>query len=35
MANKRHKPEATVTKLRQFDLLDGQGMACVDATQGV
>jgi hypothetical protein len=26
MANKRHKPEEIVTKLRQVDVLVGQGM---------
>jgi hypothetical protein len=29
MANKRHKPEEIVTKLRQVDVLVGQGMARV------
>ena len=32
MANKRHKPEEIVTKLRQVDVLVGQGMARIDAT---
>ena len=27
MANKRHKPEEIVTKLRQVEVLVGQGMA--------
>ena len=31
MANKRHKPEEVVTKLRQVDVLVGQGMARIDA----
>ena len=31
MANKRHKPEEIVQKLRQVDVLVGQGMARVDA----
>ena len=31
MANKRHKPEEIVTKLRQVDVLVGQGMARIDA----
>jgi hypothetical protein len=31
MGNKRHKPEEIVTKLRQVELLVGQGMARVDA----
>lgn len=31
MANKRHKPEEVVQKLRQVDVLVGQGMARVDA----
>ena len=31
MANKRHKPEEIVSKLRQVDVLVGQGMARVDA----
>ncbi len=32
MANKRHKPEEMFQKLRQVDLLVGQGMARVEAT---
>ncbi|MBK0400133.1 IS3 family transposase [Limibaculum sp. M0105] len=35
MANKRHKPEEIVTKLRQVDVLVGQGMARVDAIREV
>jgi len=35
MANKRHKPEEIVTKLRQVDVLVGQGMARVDAIRQV
>ena len=31
MGNKRHKPEEIVTKLRQVEVLVGQGMARVDA----
>lgn len=31
MANKRHKPEETVQKLRQVDILVGQGMQRADA----
>lgn len=31
MANKRHKPEQIVTKLRQVDVLVGQCTARVDA----
>ena len=31
MANKRHKPEEIVTKLRQVEVLVGQGMARIDA----
>ena len=34
MANKRHKPEEIVQKLRQVDVLVGQGMARVDAVRG-
>ena len=30
MANKRHKPEEIVSKLRQVEVLVGQGMARVD-----
>ena len=35
MANKRHKPGETVTKLRQVDVLVGQGMARIDAIRQV
>lgn len=35
MATKRHKPEEIVTKLRQVDVLVGQGMARVDAIRQV
>ena len=35
MASKRHKPEETVSKLRQVDVLVGQGMARVDAIREV
>ena len=35
MANKRHKPEEIVTKLRQIEVLVGQGMARVDAIREV
>ncbi|MEO0960379.1 MAG: IS3 family transposase [Pseudomonadota bacterium] len=35
MANKRHKPEEIVTKLRQVDVLVGQGLARVDAIREV
>lgn len=35
MANKRHKPEEIVSKLRQVDVLVGQGMARVDAIREV
>ena len=31
MANKRHKPEEIVSKLRQVDVLRRQGLATVDA----
>ena len=30
MANKRHKPEEIVTKLRQVEVLVGQGIARID-----
>tara|TARA_Y100001934_G_scaffold125674_1_gene152876 strand:+ start:382 stop:549 length:168 start_codon:yes stop_codon:yes gene_type:complete len=30
MANKRHKPEAIVSKLRQVEVLVGQGIARID-----
>ena len=35
MATKRHKPEEIVSKLRQVDVLVGQGMARVDAIRQV
>jgi putative transposase len=35
MANKRHKPGEIVTKLRQVEVLVGQGMARVDAIREV
>ena len=35
MANKRHKPEEIVTKLRQVEVLVGQGMARIDAIRKV
>lgn len=35
MAIKRHKPEEIVSKLRQVDVLVGQGMARVDAIRHV
>ena len=35
MANKRHKPEEIVQKLRQVDVLVGQGIARVDAIREV
>ncbi len=35
MANKRHKPEEIVTKLRHVDVLVGQGMARIDAIRQV
>lgn len=35
MGNKRHKPEEIVSKLRQVDVLVGQGMARVDAIRQV
>ncbi len=35
MAAKRHKPEEIVSKLRQVDVLVGQGMARVDAIREV
>ena len=33
MANKRPKPEEIVTKLRQVEVLTGQGMPRLDATR--
>ena len=35
MAIKRHKPEEIVTKLRQVDVLVGQGMSRLDAIRQV
>ena len=35
MANKRHKPEEIVSKLRQVEFLVGQGTARVDAIRKV
>ncbi len=35
MENKRHKPEEIVQKLRQVDVLVGQGMQRVDAIREV
>ena len=35
MGSKRHKPEEIVTKLRQVEVLVGQGMAQVDAIREV
>ncbi|KIC27106.1 transposase [Leisingera sp. ANG-M6] len=35
MGTKRHKPEEIVTKLRQVEVLVGQGMAWVDAIREV
>ena len=35
MANKRHKPGEIVQKLRQVDVLVGQGMQRVDAIREV
>jgi len=35
MAIKRHKPEEIVTKLRQVEVLVGQGMARIDAIRQV
>ena len=35
MANKRHKPEEIVTKLRQDEVLVGQGMARIDAIRQI
>ena len=35
MAKKRHKPEEIVQKLRQVDVLVGQGMHRVDAIREV
>ena len=35
MANKRHKPEEIVTKLRQVEVLVGQGMVRIDAIREI
>ena len=35
MAIKRHKPEEIVAKLRQLDVLVGQGMARIDAIRRI
>ncbi len=35
MAKKRHKPEEVVQKLRQVDVLVGQGMLRVDAVREI
>ena len=35
MAAKRHRPEEIVTKLRQVEVLVGQGMARIDAIREV
>ena len=35
MGIKRHKPEEIVTKLRQVEVLCGQGMARVDAIRQI
>ena len=35
MGIKRHKPEEIVTKLRQVEVLSGQGMARVDAIRQI
>ena len=35
MANKHHKPEEIVAKLRQVEVLTGQGMARIDAIREV
>ena len=35
MSNKRHKPEEIVTKLRQVEVLVGQGMARIDAIRKI
>jgi putative transposase len=35
MANKRHKPEEIVSKLRQVEVLVGQGKARIDAIREV
>ena len=35
MANKRHKPEEIVAKLRQVEVLVGQGMDLIDAIREI
>jgi putative transposase len=35
MANKQHKPEEIVTKLRQVEVLVGQGKARLDAIRSI
>ena len=35
MANKRHKPEEIVSKLRQVDVLRGHGMIMADAIRQI
>ena len=35
MGIKRHKPEEVVTKLRQVEVLVGQGMARIDAIRQI
>jgi putative transposase len=35
MANKRHKPEEIVSKLRQVDVLRGQGLTIADAIRQI
>ena len=35
MSNKRHKPEEIVTKLRQVEVLRGQGMPMADAVRQI
>ncbi len=35
MANKHHKPEEIVAKLRQVDVLVGQGMDRIDAIREI
>lgn len=35
MANKHHNPEEIVTKLRQVEVLVGQGMGRIDAIRGI
>jgi transposase len=35
VSSKRHKPEEIVTKLRQVEVLRGQGMAMADAVRQI